>query len=494
MGTEPEDQTPVLTRGHLLAAAVAVSVVVLCAAALLAVRGCRADQLARQGARQLAEAEAALQAAGVSTDRPAELAGNPGGLLIEAASLVARSVELAAEEESLARIRAYFAWGHVDPGADEPGPAALPPERPEHAVLRELLRQLGDLEEPEFPVHYPPEGVPLAEPHVLDHANALSRSCEHFAMADALDGRLAEAFGWPVTMLKIGRAYGDLGGVTVTAWRCRWMFGALAVDLAEKLVASGEVPDGVLATVQAALAAEQRNWSLRDEAAQCALGEFDAARAVPRSLWLEGVLWHRGQPGTLPFGFSMEELTEPEVGRLRYVRECRRWLELCEAASAPMHETVARVRSRASTARGVGASPAEEWDSPASFWRSARSNTLGMAERVARLRAGAVGLPAERHRLARGTWPGSVDELAPLLAPGVAEDPFTGLPLLLRPSAGDLLVYSVGPDDVDDGGTMSPKGGRGGDIVLRLRDPSMRGASGLTRSQRSEAPAEARQE
>jgi hypothetical protein len=190
----------------------------------------------------------------------------------------------------------------------------------------------------------------------------------------------------------------------------------------------------------------------------------------------------------------MEELTEPEVGRLRYVRECRRWLELCEAASAPMHETVRRVRARALVEVDVPAQSGEELNAPAVFWRNARWTTLDTGRRVARLRASAVGLAAERHRLTHGTWPDSVEELAPLLAPGVAEDPFTGLPLLLRPSAGDLLVHSVGADDVDDGGTMSPKGGRGGDIVFRLRDPSMRGASGLTRSQRSEAPAEARQE
>ncbi len=474
MGTEPEDGTPVLTRGHLLAAAAGVFAVLLCAAALVVLRGCRAEQLARGAAAELAEVEAALRAAGVSADRPADRPGNAAGALLEAAALLARGLEMDAQEESTARIDAYFAWRRVEPGPDEPEPVVLPPERPEHAVLRQLLHQIREADEPQFLLDHPPEGVRLEQPRVLEYVTALSRSCEHFAMADALDGRLAEAFDWPVTALRIGPAYSNLGGVTSTCSGFRFKFSAVGAVLAEKLVASGEVPDGVLATVQTALTAEQGSWSLRDDAAQRALAEFDAARTVPRSTWLEGVVWHRGRPGPWPVGFSAAELPSPELGRARHLRECRRWLELCEVASAPMHETIRRVRARAPAGSGAGTSLAAEWDSPASFWRSARSNALQMAKRIARLRAAAVGLAAERHRLAHGTWPGSVDKLAPLLAPGVMDDPFTGLPLLLRLSAGDLLVYSVGTDEVDDGGTMNAEGG-GGDFVFRLRDPSTRG-------------------
>jgi hypothetical protein len=53
--------------------------------------------------------------------------------------------------------------------------------------------------------------------------------------------------------------------------------------------------------------------------------------------------------------------------------------------------------------------------------------------------------------------------------PQVPLDPFTGQPLKLKPTAYGVVVYSVGPDGVDDGGQPltddhPPKG----DIRVRI--------------------------
>src|SRR5205814_1700100 len=94
----------------------------------------------------------------------------------------------------------------------------------------------------------------------------------------------------------------------------------------------------------------------------------------------------------------------------------------------------------------------------------------------ATLRTAAAALAAERFRQARGRWPGAFREMtAAGFLKEVPMDPYTGGPLrwVRRPSG--LVIYSVGPDRVDDGGapfrqTAKPSG----DIVFRLFDPKFR--------------------
>jgi hypothetical protein len=64
----------------------------------------------------------------------------------------------------------------------------------------------------------------------------------------------------------------------------------------------------------------------------------------------------------------------------------------------------------------------------------------------------------ERHRLAHGAYPATLEPLAPRLLPALPLDPITGTPLNYRTEAGDRFrVWSVGEDGVDDAGEW-PKG------------------------------------
>jgi hypothetical protein len=63
-----------------------------------------------------------------------------------------------------------------------------------------------------------------------------------------------------------------------------------------------------------------------------------------------------------------------------------------------------------------------------------------------------LALALERHQLEHGTLPPSLDALIPAHLPAVAEDPFSGRPLRYRRLDHGYLLYSVGPDGVDDGG------------------------------------------
>jgi len=82
-----------------------------------------------------------------------------------------------------------------------------------------------------------------------------------------------------------------------------------------------------------------------------------------------------------------------------------------------------------------------------------------------------VGTAAERYRSAQGRWPGTIDDLVPSQLTAVPPDPFGGAPLRLardplRPEG--LVLYSVGPDRVDQGGRPRMAIDGAGDLVYPL--------------------------
>jgi hypothetical protein len=69
-----------------------------------------------------------------------------------------------------------------------------------------------------------------------------------------------------------------------------------------------------------------------------------------------------------------------------------------------------------------------------------------------------IGCALELHRLARGSFPASLDALVPAFLPALPRDVMTGEPLHYRPGqAGDYLLYAVGWNRQDDGGKFDPK-------------------------------------
>jgi hypothetical protein len=81
-------------------------------------------------------------------------------------------------------------------------------------------------------------------------------------------------------------------------------------------------------------------------------------------------------------------------------------------------------------------------------------------------------LAVERYRLAHDHWPDSLGDLVPAQLRDVPTDPFDGKPLRYLQLDGGVVIYSVGPDGQDDGGTIDRKNPNrdGTDIGFRLWD------------------------
>ncbi|MBD3177811.1 MAG: hypothetical protein GF320_21770 [Armatimonadia bacterium] len=58
----------------------------------------------------------------------------------------------------------------------------------------------------------------------------------------------------------------------------------------------------------------------------------------------------------------------------------------------------------------------------------------------------------EAYRISEGAYPETLDQLAPGFVPDIPVDPWTGEALVYRRDGERYLLYSVGPDGVDDGG------------------------------------------
>lgn len=83
-----------------------------------------------------------------------------------------------------------------------------------------------------------------------------------------------------------------------------------------------------------------------------------------------------------------------------------------------------------------------------------------------------MGAAARYHQSAYGRLAGGANEFSPPLPTGAPTDPFTSSPLKMAPSPLGMVCYSLGPDRVDDGGsiTYDPSNGTNscGDITLEV--------------------------
>jgi hypothetical protein len=108
--------------------------------------------------------------------------------------------------------------------------------------------------------------------------------------------------------------------------------------------------------------------------------------------------------------------------------------------------------------------------------------------RHARLRTAAAILAAERYRLKNNRWPEKIDDLKEFAARETLIDPFDGKQLRLRREPDGLVIYSVGVNGIDDGGTPESLVANGLDVGYRLWDVDKRRQPPVPRPPPPEAP------
>lgn len=91
------------------------------------------------------------------------------------------------------------------------------------------------------------------------------------------------------------------------------------------------------------------------------------------------------------------------------------------------------------------------------------------AEMECTLDAARVGLALEKHRLANGAYPASLEELQ--LPGGVPTDPFTAKPLIYKPTAAGVQVYGFAKNAKDDGGQRRTVDNKDYDVGWEMRRP-----------------------
>lgn len=87
----------------------------------------------------------------------------------------------------------------------------------------------------------------------------------------------------------------------------------------------------------------------------------------------------------------------------------------------------------------------------------------------ARRAVAGTAVAACRYRTAMGTWPGKLDDLVPEYLIVAPIDPFDGKSLRFKSGGDKIVIYSVGPDAVDDGAAAYDRKTETGDIIFELR-------------------------
>jgi hypothetical protein len=107
---------------------------------------------------------------------------------------------------------------------------------------------------------------------------------------------------------------------------------------------------------------------------------------------------------------------------------------------------------------------------------------LGQRENLKRhqtnILCGYVAVAAERYRIAQNQWPESVESLVHAgYLKDAPTDPYDGKPLRFKRTDDGLIIYSIGPDKVDDGGDVAviPPRSTSNDVGFRLWDVNKRG-------------------
>jgi hypothetical protein len=331
----------------------------------------------------------------------------------------------------------------------------------------EQTSALTHLLEGRFPITYSADyyATPIQVQDARLVASLLQAEGIALAQANDIEGAMTAARG----ILVAGRSIGD--EPCMVSQLVRMACGYISVLSLERTLAQGQPSESSLGRLQ---------WLLEDE---------ESMRLLETSLRGERAGGHRllssiesGEVSLSAFLASpgggsgsgpnkLEDMWVNTFGTLmakqQHAALLRAYTKCVEAARLPLNEQVERFaqidqtvkRERTANTLFIGLLVPGSAKVGVAFARSRAS-----------LRCAIIALAAERFRLAHQRWPKELAELSLTFIKGVPTDPYDGHPLRLAVLDDGIVIYSIGPDLQDNGGTINRKNAiaPGSDLGFRL--------------------------
>jgi hypothetical protein len=350
---------------------------------------------------------------------------------------------------------------------------ALRPELERAKTCLMLARAQVDFPYGRGPSIVPENGATQANVPLYMPAMEVAKTLLPDTRVRVFDGDLRGALHNVRALLHLSQALAEEPNLMAQLVRCA--IDALAVDQLEIVLAGGDLPDGNLAQIQRELEAEVAST-------KCPLGiRGERARTdwLLKKIQMEGASREELRAMVLPVSASKPGVLELVLQEIRFAAICadlagvrsrglRLMNEYDRIGKLPLHERHNELKALS------------ERSQPSYFdlWGSGAAYTRILMDEIppaALLTCSIVAVAMERFRLINHRWPDRLEELVPAYLKAIPLDPFDGQPVRLVRKGTASLIYSVGPNQIDDHGTLNAKSNAtGADLGFILHDPAQR--------------------
>jgi hypothetical protein len=186
---------------------------------------------------------------------------------------------------------------------------------------------------------------------------------------------------------------------------------------------------------------------------------------------LEGSDWRRSMMNTFlgTTAFYLAPRGWFDQGKIVVAQMSQQW-------NLPTVDDAQQIVSPEKTAQAENAIETLDGNNPVNFFAKLLLPALGnYAKKIARgqtaVNLARVAIALERHHLAHGEYPDTLDTLVPQFMAKIPHDIINGQPLHYRKTSdGQFFLYSVGWNENDDGGVMAFKNGSSAEINTDMGD------------------------
>jgi hypothetical protein len=333
-----------------------------------------------------------------------------------------------------------------------------PPVQLDEGQTKVLREELGRVEQVLMLLHQVrdrPTGR-YPKPIMLFAAMEVGKVLAYEAVLRAQDKDLHGALASCHCILNCGRASGDEPAALAPLVRVH--LNRLATWKVERTLAQGEASEAALASIQHELAQEMEQPLLL-RAARGARAEIDERMQAIEN----GELDPRTMVSSDWTGQLQQLLYIPGVRKGTRASLLKSNNALVEVAKLPVEEQAVRLKQLQADKQQTSALSVDR------VFAQFSGRLAELHPNQAELRCAVVMVAVERFRRANQRWPRALRELVPGYLSQVPLDPFDAAPLRYARREDGVVIYSIGPDGQDNGGTLDKNPHKvGADVGFRL--------------------------